>query len=173
MKQCKACNLALDASSFRERIKRQKEKEYKYLNSICRDCEKIERKVNRTPDYRKEYKLRKQALDPVKFHIQERISTWRKKANNPELSVEFLVGLWGMQQGMCYYTKQPMVLTGTTSTRWDNASLDRLNPKLGYIEGNLVWCTYRANSMKGQLNLPDFIELCRVIGESKYLKPVI
>ena len=154
----------MDDTAFRTRKKRTPTKEYLYLNTICIECEKTERKANRTPAYRKDYKARRKADDPLKHHLQERISQWRSKDTDSDLTVTYLAELYEKQQGKCYYTNQPMVIGGHKfDNRWEVLSLDRLDPNKGYKEGNVVWCTYRANTMKGNLTYDQFLALIQVI----------
>ena len=173
MKHCKNCDLTLDGSLFRVRNKKHEGKVIKYLNTICKSCEKVERKSNRSPEYVADYKARKKAEDPVKYHMQERIAQWRRKYDKSDLTVDYLIKLWNSQNGLCFYSGQPMILGGTAETLQHNASLDRVDPELGYTQGNLVWCTYKVNSMKGQLDFDQFIELCSIISKCDSSKPIV
>lgn len=45
----------------------------------------------------------------------------------------------------------------------DAMSLDRKDPKLGYISENVVLCTFMMNTSKGQRTDLEFIDLCRIV----------
>ena len=45
----------------------------------------------------------------------------------------------------------------------NTASLDRIDSKIGYIEGNVQWVHTNVNFMKHNLSQTEFIELCRLI----------
>lgn len=51
-------------------------------------------------------------------------------------------------------------LSGTTT-----ASLDRKNPTIGYIEGNVWWIHKHINQMKWQFGTEYFLSLCNNISE--------
>lgn len=42
-------------------------------------------------------------------------------------------------------------------------SVDKLTPELGYVKENVVWTYYYVNRMKNDLNLEEFIELCKAV----------
>ena len=46
-------------------------------------------------------------------------------------------------------------------------SLDRLSPKKGYIEGNVVWCMFLINTCKNMLTEKEFYNMCRDILRNK------
>lgn len=169
MKICTLCKQNKPLSNFRMRTKRARnsDKIYTYISSHCSECETAHRKTARTKEYREQYKARRKLNNPVLFHMQERIAQWRKKDLLSDLTVEFLVSLWESQKGLCHYTNVQMVLGGTKEDLWNSASLDKLNPELGYKQNNVVWCSYKVNSMKGNLNKQDFISLCEIISKCK------
>jgi len=95
------------------------------------------------------------------------VSGWRMaklketaKKRNLELNVtaEYLQFLWVQQDGKCAYTGRRLFLSQNKSG--DNASLDRIDSSLGYIEGNVQWVHVNVNRLKWSLREEDFIELC-------------
>ena len=165
MRICTKCNESKELTQFRTKPKkaRNSDKVYMYISSHCAECERALRKSARTKEYRAEYKARKKLENPVLFHMQERISQWRNKDSSSDLTVEFLVNLWESQKGLCYYSNEPMILGNKKVRIWESASLDRMTPELGYNQGNVVWCTYRTNSMKGNFTRDEFILICETI----------
>lgn len=175
-KVCTKCLQELSVLNFRKRTKKYtikatgEQKECEYYEPTCCSCVELAQENHRsTATYRawkRDYRKRKKAEDPIKFHMQERISTWRRKDSNSDLTVDYLISLYKSQQGKCYYSGEEMILGGTVETRWSSASLDRLNPDLGYKQGNLVWCTYKVNTMKGALDYDSFLTLLRKVVNS-------
>jgi len=47
-----------------------------------------------------------------------------------------------------------------------NASLDRIDSSIGYVENNVAWVYKPINIMKQSLSRNEFIDLCRVIAEN-------
>lgn len=100
-----------------------------------------------------------------------------KKKNIPyNLTVQYLIDLFEKQNRLCYYTGKPLVIRtnrglGEECINFANthyqASLDRLIPKLGYIEGNVVWCGWLVNTCKNLLTEDQLYDICEVILKQK------
>jgi hypothetical protein len=113
--------------------------------------------------WKKQYRRRR--MGEIRYYIQERISEWRKKAGPPsDLTVDYLVDLYQQQKGKCYYSGITLFLNARKGHAVPNSiSLDRLDPHKGYTQGNVVWCTYFVNTMKGKLTESEFLGLLRQI----------
>lgn len=98
--------------------------------------------------------------DPIKFHIQERLSMWRDKRGRSNLTTAYLLDLWQKQRGRCYYTGYKMVLGAKKFAHGTSASLDKLNPRLGYNIGNVVWASHSANTAKWSRTEKEFYRFC-------------
>jgi hypothetical protein len=48
-----------------------------------------------------------------------------------------------------------------------SASLDRIDPRVGYIAGNIQWVHKNINRMKSIFSESDFINMCRTVSEFK------
>ena len=46
-----------------------------------------------------------------------------------------------------------------------NASLDRIDSTVGYIEGNVHWVLWDINRMKWNIPHEEFIKLCSLVAE--------
>lgn len=57
---------------------------------------------------------------------------------------------WMAQQGRCAMTGFPMQLTGEKRSPW-TASVDRIDPRLGYIPDNCRLVCFRANELRGNM----------------------
>ena len=98
---------------------------------------------------------------------------WRKyftrlvqKKGREQLTADILLFLLGAQNTSCALTGEPLtcILIKGVQT-WTNASIDRIDPKQGYTLDNIQLVTRRANLMKSNLSMEDFIKLCRQIAE--------
>lgn len=47
---------------------------------------------------------------------------------------------------------------GNGFQRWDSPSIDRINPDLGYVAGNIQWLSYQDNCRKNNINPIDHSE---------------
>ena len=71
-----------------------------------------------------------------------------------DVSIEYVVSLF---TGKCAYTG--MDITPPTAHS-GTASLDRIDPTKGYVEGNLQWVHKDINRMKNKFSEKHFIEMC-------------
>jgi len=79
------------------------------------------------------------------------------KKNLPcEIDALWIVTRWYEQHGRCHFSGRPMTLTPGPLC----VSLDRLNSSKGYTRKNTVLAALRANSMKSDLGVGEFIEWC-------------
>jgi hypothetical protein len=85
-----------------------------------------------------------------------------KKYTKPEpvLSETFLYELFLKQERKCALTGATLVIERGHSLC---LSLDQIDPKLGYVEGNVQWLAWCVNRAKGDLHLDDFIDLCEAV----------
>lgn len=129
--------------------------------AVCYNCDF---KLNKARYQRYD---RKQAKTESIFNIiQLRLSKWRTQTvlnvNEELVDKEYLINLWDKQNGICPFTGDALLLTrGKTSHT--TLSLDKLDPKKGYIKGNVVWTTFLTNTTKQNRNINEFIDFCRKV----------
>lgn len=80
--------------------------------------------------------------------------------------------LWDLfleQNGRCYYTNIPLIMSPLTSEKRNNtASIDRVDSNIrDYSIGNIVWCHKLVNRMKQGYSKEHFIGFCKKI-ENNY-----
>lgn len=142
--------------------------------STCRSCEaRIAREymaANKNKRAEAKKKQREKNYGTIKYHVQEKISTWRKASSVlSDLTVEYLIDLYNQQDGYCYYSGEPMLFGWVDGKIHHNSlSLDRLDPSKGYIQGNVVWCSYLVNTMKQNMNDYEFYEILKKILKNKF-----
>lgn len=112
----------------------------------------------------KNSKSRWREKNPLSSWISDRIAGWWSKDAKSNLTTEYLIELFNAQSGKCYYSNQDLSIDrGYGKVRPQTASLDRLIPSNGYVEGNVVWCTFFTNTMKGRLTEQEFYLLMKNI----------
>ncbi len=109
----------------------------------------------------------------LEWYLARHLSGWRftsREQGLPEmdLDVPYLLELFERQNGRCHYTGAVLEWNthGVKHAGLGSAnvmSLDRQVPSLGYVRGNVVFCTYQANSMKGKRTQAEFLEACRAV----------
>jgi hypothetical protein len=123
----------------------------------CRECSnEIRKKNRRTKDI------------PIKSRFRELLRSARKRSSVPcDLTVEFLIELYGKQAGKCAYSGIPMVFE-----RWGNGrkrysiSIDQIKPGCGYTKENVTLCCWVVNAGKSDLSLSEYINVCKCVVES-------
>ena len=80
-----------------------------------------------------------------------------------EFSVSFddLADLLIDQDFQCALSGEPL----DTMEVSNNASLDRIDSSLGYIEGNVQWVTSQVNMMKQAYSQEEFIKVCNLVAD--------
>lgn len=101
----------------------------------------------------------------------------RKKKGPTDLDVDYLKELWESQSGICIFTGWELLLPASTEG-WingadiKNASLDRIDNKLGYIKGNVRFISVMANICRGAYLDEAVFKFCDAVtkhASSKYL----
>jgi len=83
------------------------------------------------------------------------------------ISIEYAWKIYESQNRLCKLTKIPIYLDyRDTNKREKTASLDRIDSKQGYVEGNIQWVHKIINYMKMDIEQQEFISLCRLVGEN-------
>lgn len=149
-------------------------KRRKYLNGfhvgnwLCRFCHL---------KYKRAWRKRRTDRLPFMRFVCERISNWKFRAKKIDakflVSKEYLGGLWKIQRGRCFYTGKRLTYFSSDHGQAlpNTASLDRLNPRRGYIQGNLAWVCHEINLMKRSFTHAVFMKLCKKIGAVKHVMP--
>ena len=118
--------------------------------------------------WRKEYRRLIKSQKRIRPFICDRLSGWKKKTQNSNLTVDYLEKLYYKQNKKCYYTGVTLEFSVGVPHR-NGLSLDRKNPKKGYVKGNVVWCSYFVNTMKGNLTEVKFYTLLTTILKTRSL----
>jgi len=105
------------------------------------------------------------------------LSNARKRANKRGVSFEidrdYLIELYEGQSGKCYYSGLSLHVIKSGSSKVHDEykmTLDCIDPKLGYIKGNVVWCSYCVNSFKLNMSKDEMIKVCISILQNNNIK---
>lgn len=84
------------------------------------------------------------------------------------LTVEYLKKLWDEQNGKCPFTGWQLILPKDSSYAWSekdpcNASLDRIDNSLGYVEGNVRFIAVMANLARQTFYDDQVIAFCKAV----------
>ena len=82
---------------------------------------------------------------PIRVTLSAIRSRCKKKGLNFNLTEEYLTSIW---TGKCPVFGFNIVFTNKGSVKANSATIDKLIPHLGYVIGNVVWLSQRANQIK-------------------------
>ena len=97
----------------------------------------------------------------------------RRAANRAEKSqvikvdLDYVYDIYAEQDGICALTGEELEFTRGGEYwlgKWCNpnsCTIDRINSKKGYIEGNIQLVTWKANCIKQHMGNDEFIEFCK------------
>lgn len=106
-------------------------------------------------------------LPGTKWNVIKHSALRRKLEFN--ITPEYVWELFLKQDGKCAISKLPIAFAKTkkgVNGGEDTASLDRIDPKKGYLIGNVQWVHRNINYMKYTLSQKEFIELCKVVASN-------
>jgi hypothetical protein len=91
----------------------------------------------------------KRRLDGIRFRC-------RRDGTEYDLTDEHLIELWHAQSGRCVYTDVPLTLDfGNGRSQSNGPSIDRVRCEGGYVIGNVVIASVRANSIKRDITMEE------------------
>jgi len=132
----------------------------------CKLCSKIRRKIGvknfyNLQDYTKHHNFNGYKEIPLSFFSAIKRNAQRRNIEF-DIKIKYLYELFISQNRKCYFTDIKLVLSGKNC----NASVDRINSNIGYIEGNIIWVYKPINTMKSDIKIDKFIELCCMIADN-------
>jgi hypothetical protein len=132
-----------------------------YKRHDCKPCHKKYKKGQR--------KIRQSILEGYLTRSMEGIRTrCRKRKEDFNIDLQYLIGLYNKKCGLC-------ALSGTIMTHVlfkgrckTNIGVDRIDPLLGYMKGNIQLVCTLVNTMKLDLQVEEFIYWCsKIINNQK------
>tara|TARA_R100000655_G_scaffold106557_1_gene155998 strand:+ start:1676 stop:2278 length:603 start_codon:yes stop_codon:yes gene_type:complete len=109
----------------------------------------------------------------IKMLIKNKISDCKRGKRNKFISLNHFsfFKIWKDQFSKfgvhCPYSGVEMTHQRGEGKISTNASIDRFDSSLGYIPGNVVFCTNLTNSMKLDMDFEDFLIQCQIIVANK------
>lgn len=141
---CRLCDAPLPHAVVRN-VKRDK---------ICYKCEHL-RKVA--------YRSKNPKAYLTRLFTALRSSRTKQGKYPFEVTREYVLSLWETQQGRCAITGVELTYDSADKDKKNsNMSIDRIDPVVGYVEGNVQLAAYRVNSMKSDMTeaqLARWVEL--------------
>lgn len=81
-----------------------------------------------------------------------------------DITPEYAWEIFQRQDGKCALSGIDLTLPSKQTEKViSNASLDRIDNSIGYVEGNVQWVDKNVNLMRRTLGVREFVELCRLV----------
>lgn len=80
-----------------------------------------------------------------------------------DLTLDYLMYLWEKQKGKCALSGINMTYEFYKGRVNTNVSVDRIDSTKGYTKDNIQLVTMAANQMKNDLQMDEFISLCKSV----------
>ena len=165
-KKCTKCNNVFDLSNFYTTEKKVSG-DPKY-NSWCKKC---------ISEKQSSYHKRTWGNDKLQFtafkrtkSVRSYITYLRQKAvrrKNSCISVDELEKIWNKQNGKCALTSWDMTMILGKGNIDTNASIDRIDSSLGYIENNVQFVCRIVNVFKSNSTEELLYKMCEAIVNNK------
>lgn len=137
-KICKTCGKSKYVTAFY--------KNRKGLHSLCKPCY-----IDRNKKYQETYRANN------RFAIRARSCKARSEEKGLafDLTEDYLMSVW---TGTCPVFNTLLKIEALRGEAY-HAQLDRVVPSLGYVQGNVVWLSERANRIKDDATVEDLERL--------------
>lgn len=73
--------------------------------------------------------------------------------------------VYTLAHDLCPIFSEPMSYGGTGRQVWSSASLDRINPKKGYVQGNVAVISFKANIIKSNATSNEIFAVARWLSD--------
>jgi hypothetical protein len=169
VKCCRKCGIEKPLTEFH------KDKHKKFgVRGICKPCACIvghEYYLKNENTIKKRVSVaRKSYIPKYTRDIDSRLKNLCTKAKNrnKEFSLvnEDLLDVFEVQQGLCAYTKLPLV---AVANQFNTISLDRIDSSKGYHKDNIQLVCAAINKMKQEYTEHVFISLCHLVAQNNRL----
>lgn len=104
-------------------------------------------------------------INKIIWHIKGRMKE-RKEPMDPRINLDYLLSLFP-KDSVCPVLGIPMHW-GESGGRMTSPSLDRIDNSKGYIHGNLIWMSRRANLIKGNHSLKDIKKVAEFLEKNNF-----
>jgi len=113
---------------------------------------------------RKKSKRESMTLDDRLKHLIKNAKS--RKEYLVSIDVSYLLSIYEKQNGLCVYTKLPLLAVGN---QLNTMSLDRIDSNKDYTEDNVQLVCVAINKMKLDMTEDRFIELCLLVTNNSKL----
>jgi hypothetical protein len=129
---------------------KKKKEPFREGRNVCKKCRYDQKKLTRKP--RKDYMHNRIRKLPEQYLLKNAKTRARKNGLDFNLTIEdIIIPLYCPIFGTKIILKKDTNQRGQTQRNYDGPSIDRIEGNRGYVKGNIVICSWRANLFKGQM----------------------
>lgn len=146
---CVGCGLTLPASQFNQRSGADAIRNNRIGQPYgrCLACRRVEKSTPR------------KYINDLVYKAKD-----RRNPNSPkQITTDHMLHVLRLQGGICPLTGLTLTFSRGSGVVFTNASLDRISPKLGYVQGNVRLVTLWANLARNALADEDFFYFCNLV----------
>ena len=114
------------------------------------------------PERCRKSKYKYESKSWVKTRFSAKKSQCKRLNIEFDLTPSFLDDLWNKQRGKCYWLNVPIELERQHVSPL-SATLERLDPRKGYTQDNVVWASYFANTGRRDCPAEEFRAIVKTI----------
>lgn len=127
------------------------------IRGTCKEC---------ASEYSKNWQTRKKAT--LRGRMSQLLSAAKSRASRSgipfDLTEDYLTELWETQNGKCAVSDLPF---SQRKSKWFrdpyNPSLDKINPQLGYVEGNIRFVLEAVNAALNEWGLEEVLPILKAV----------
>jgi hypothetical protein len=98
--------------------------------------------------------------NPLEFQLRQRATEITRRSKLKSLPCDkkmfqVLTEIYEEQNGLCYYTKIPLEVTGFHNNNPLCFVVDKIIPEKGYVKGNMVFCCNAINKIKSSFTIEE------------------
>jgi len=165
---CASCGK--EVSKLASEIKRQTKKGKNKFYCDLKCAGKNKDNIQRVSQFHNNFKLAKYTRQPdeysnFRWYMKVVIRNSKKRNHEYNVDCEYLKRLWNEQNGICPFTNQKLTLRTHSNNDIKKypyqASLDRIDSSIGYIESNVRFVALIYNYAKNTFSDDDVINFCK------------
>lgn len=170
---CATCGQQVE--KLASEIKRQKKKGKKhfYCNRTCygKNKKNLEHISNFYDNFNRTQYIRKpDEYSDFRWYIKQIIRNSQKRKHTYDIDLQYLKDLWQLQNGICPLTNKKLILrthsnNDITKSPYQ-ASLDRIDNSIGYVEGNVRFVALIYNYAKNTFSDQEVIDFCKTVAKN-------
>jgi hypothetical protein len=164
---CATCSKEFDREDKEYRRQIKKGRNRFFCSRSCAILKNLEEKPRKGNVQLLKADNRKDEHTPFRWFVRRGQYRDKKRGYGCDLTVQFLKQLWEEQRGICPFTGWKLILPKDSeefeNKNIANASIDRIDNSLGYMQGNVRFISVMANFARQTYSDEELIAFCKAV----------